>query len=101
MASLVFNTQIWAGSINISATWKVNIVLDGQRLGQDANLVYLSVSFNWTLTFCNYVLQEAAKVKSHNNLWGKLDGSFLEAKVTALQSTRFTAPVSDHTDNTR
>ena len=59
---------------NASAQRELNVLLNGQRLRHDPCPVYLGVTLDRSLTYRDHLTKVAGKVKTRNNLLGKLEG---------------------------
>ena len=72
---------------NTSATRKLSVYLDGQRLRHECHPTYLGVTLDHTLTYREHLAKTAGKLKNQNNLLMKLAGSTWGANAHTLRSS--------------
>ena len=77
---------------NASAQRELNILLNGQRLRHDPCPVYLGVTLDRSLTYRDHLTKVAGKVKTRNNLLGKLACSSWGANAHTLRSLTLSLP---------
>ena len=72
---------------NTSATRKLSVYLDGQRLRHECHPTYLGVTLERTLSYREHLTKTTGKLKKRNNLLMKLTSSTWGASANNLQSS--------------
>jgi len=72
---------------NTSATRKLSVYLDGQRLQHECHPTYLGATLDRMLSYREYLTKTAGKLKNRNNLLIKLAGSTWSASANTLRSS--------------
>jgi len=72
---------------NTSATRKLSVYLDGQRLQHECHPTYLRVTQDCTLSYRVHLTKTASKLKNRNNLLMKLAGSTWGASANNVWSS--------------
>ena len=90
---------------NTSATRKLLVYLDDQRLRHECHTTYLGVTLDRTLSYREHLTKTAGKLKNQNNLLMKLASSTWGANANTLRSSalalcysaaEYCAPVCSH-----
>jgi len=72
---------------NTSATRKLSVYLDGQRLRHECHPTCLEVTLDRTLSYREHLTKTAGKLKNRNNLLLKLAGSTWGASANTVRSS--------------
>jgi len=72
---------------NTSATCKLSVYLDGQRLRHECHPTYLGVTLDHTLSYREHLTKTAGKLKNRNNLLMQLASSTWGASANTPRSS--------------
>jgi len=72
---------------NASAARQLKIVMDGKVLRHEASPTYLGVTLDRSLTYHHHLQKTSAKIKSRNNILGRLAGTTWGASARTLRTS--------------